>query len=211
MCLNAEMKKWYREYLEQLVASGSSETFTNGGKDHAVVLYSVIFNNTRKKARIFCEGAHSEIWQDPDFIEAFTKMIEEGNATVNILVENVDDNVDAPFPSYLEALVKKYPNRIEIRKAAQHDLDQIVENYGSDNVNFSVFDEKILRFEYDKRSYKAYGSFNNENLADSLAVFFDGMYSRGETVEFVDERIFDVEFTSVSKDEMIKMDYESWL
>lgn len=57
MCLTEKEAKEYREYLEKLASVKSAEMFSNGGRDHAVVLYSVLLENACLHARFFVKAA----------------------------------------------------------------------------------------------------------------------------------------------------------
>ena len=43
----------YHDFLESLASSNSSKTFSNGGIEHAAILMSVLFRNTKKEARVY--------------------------------------------------------------------------------------------------------------------------------------------------------------
>lgn len=181
MCMSEQMLAQYRRYLQQLADNDSGELFTNGGKEHAVMLYSVLFSKVNSHVRIFCEGAHSEIWNHPIFADAFVKMVEKGVATVDILLEETPDRTGIPFPDYLNRLLDR-SSGIRIREISENDHGYIRDVYGSNNVNFSVFDNRMFRFEYDKTAYKAYGSFNDKDTAAGLAAFFDRIFSNADPV-----------------------------
>lgn len=166
MCLTEKEAKEYREYLEKLASQKSKKMFSNGGKDHAVVLYSVLLQHTSLKARFFCEGGMSEIWQHPVFKKALVDALRKEDFEVCVLTRLHT----TPNFSWLPDDLKK---KITIKVASEANILKINEHFQTDSCNFSVFDKDMFRFEYDVMNYKAYGSFNEESVGNSMVSLFD--------------------------------------
>lgn len=167
MCLTEESKKRYKEYLEELARKKSNEIFSNGGSDHAIVLYEVLLDNTKKDIRIFCEEGISSIWQSPEVKNALLKFLSQQDSSIKILIENKgNDGFD---------IIKDNDN-VEIRHIDADGIAKIHNHFDNNNCNFAVFDKDMFRYEYDKRGYKAYGSFNDKEIADSMIKLFDSIW-----------------------------------
>lgn len=166
MCLTEKEAREYREYLERLAKDKSPKMFSNGGKDHAVVLYSVLLEHTNDIARFYCEGGTSVIWRDPEFKSAIAKALEKTDFEIKILTRNAS----VPDFSWLPEASR---NRIVVKSATQAGISQINSHFQTSLCNFSVFDTEKFRFEYDVENYKAYGSFNEETVGISMTNLFD--------------------------------------
>ncbi len=143
--------------------------FSNGGKEHAVVLYTVLLQHTHFQARFFCEGGTSYIWCHPAFRSALTDALKKENFEVKILTRT---DTEPDFTWLPESLRQK----ITVKKATGGGIDKINKHFLTDSCNFSVFDREMFRFEYDVERYKAYGSFNEETVGESMVTLFDNCF-----------------------------------
>ena len=169
MCLTEESKQKYREFLEKLAKNKSKELFSNGGKDHAIVLYQVLLDHASGEVHIFCEEGVSEIWQDEGVKKALLNYLAKDGSKLKILVENAGN---AGFAEVRE----KYYDRVEVQHVSQQGLNIIHEHFDNRNCNFAVFDPNMFRYEYDKQGYKAYGSFNDEEISKSMIALFNRVW-----------------------------------
>ena len=169
MCLTEELKERYRKFLEDLAQKHSGELFSNGGKDHAIVLYQVLLNHASGEVRIFCEEGISEIWQDKGVKKSLVDFISKDNSRVRILVENENDEGFAEL---------KDNDKVTVCHISSEGLNKIYTYFDNDNCNFAVFDSNMFRFEYDKQDYKAYGSFNDEEISNSMKELFDEVWEQ---------------------------------
>lgn len=172
MCLTEQEAKEYRDYLEKLAKCKSSKMFSNGGKEHAVVLYSVLLNHTKEKARFFCEGCMSVIWQHPVFRSALADALRKDKFSVDILRKYRTD----VYPDF-SWLPEHLREKIDVRTVTESGLERINDHFHTTSCNFSVFDKEKFRFEYDVENYKAYGSFNEESIAGSMVSLFERCFS----------------------------------
>lgn len=170
MCLTEQEAREYKEYLENLAATKSDQMFSNGGKDHAVVLYSVLLNHANLSARFFCECAESEIWQNKIFRTALVNALRKADFQVKILVRQNNK------PDF-EWLPKELKERVKVKIITEENLNKINNHFCTDSCNFSVFDHDMFRFEYDVVGYKAYGSFNGPDAGESMAKLFDECFN----------------------------------
>ena len=175
MCLTEESKRRYRQYLEDLAndKSPSDEIFSNGGKDHAIVLYQILLKHTKNEVRIFCEGGISEVWRDEGMHRSLIDYIEKENSdgqrpSLHILVEH--DN-----PEAFEGIRGR--ENVHIRLVSEEGRSRIHRHFDNDNCNFAVFDEEKYRYEYDKQTFKAYGSFNRPVIARTMIDLFDEVWA----------------------------------
>lgn len=167
MCLTEESKKRYRDFLEELAEKKSDEIFSNGGKDHAIVLYKILLDNSRQHVRIFCEAGVSNVWQDQQLQNSLQDYVAKDNTKLQILVEEVNEDAFASI---------KGLENVEISHVSDEGKRKIHEHFENNNCNFAVFDDDKYRYEYDKKAFKAYGSFNRPEIAKSMIKLFDDVY-----------------------------------
>lgn len=171
MRITAESLKGYRKYLEGLASSHSPELFANGGKEHATILYDILLKHSNRMVRIFCEEGVSEIWQDESVQHALREFASKPGTTLQILVENQGDDGFAGV---------RMMENVTVRHATQEDISKVHSHFDNDNCNFAVFDDDKFRYEYDKRNYKAYGSFNDEEVSGTMIQLFDALWTSHE-------------------------------
>ena len=82
-----EQRKLYENYLIKLASSGSSDMFSNGGKEYASILMSVLFNNTKDIARIYCKGFRCNLITTPPYWQALKKYLENPEHKLRVMVE----------------------------------------------------------------------------------------------------------------------------
>ncbi len=169
MCLTEKEAKEYREYLEKLASVKSAEMFSNGGRDHAVVLYSVLLENACLHARFFCESGMSAIWTHPTFKSALVNALRKADFKVDVLTRNQAE----PDFEWLPAELK---NKVRVKTISKEKLGIINSHFKTDSCNFSVFDNEMFRFEYDVVNFKAYGSFNEPAIGQSMVALFDDCF-----------------------------------
>ncbi len=178
-----EMLEEYENYLNELVAKGSGEIFTNGGIKHASVLMSVLLRSTSDQALIFSEGFCPDIIQDP-YLSALMSYADNRQRGLKILLES-NEYVDAnPIRLIREKSRQRAEGdkRIEIRLIRENDKMRIFKALKCAQCNFSVFDGRMYRFEYDPKHYKAYGSFNHERNSAFLTNLFNEAFTNAQVI-----------------------------
>lgn len=172
MCLTQEEKRKYEAFLKSLAKAKSPDLFSNGGVDHATLLYRILMENSKSHVRIFCEEGVSQIWSDESVRKAMKEFLkkktEESPAVMQVLVENPNDN---GFDDL------KAEGDITVIHATQEDRDRIHRHFKNDRCNFAVYDDNMFRYEYDKEKYKAYGSFNSPMVAKTMIALFDSIWT----------------------------------
>jgi hypothetical protein len=172
----------YRDYLQGLLDANSSEIFTNGGLQHASVLMSVLFENTKSGARVFSEGFKSELITTEPYWSILKKYVCDKTKSLNVLVENSNHLHEAPMQLLLEERARRSADDspIHIRLIGEKDKEHIFRELKCEQCNFAVFDEKMYRFEYDPKKYKAFGSFNHEANCSYLIGLFDNAFDKAQ-------------------------------
>lgn len=167
----------YRQYLEELAAKKSNILFSNGGKEYASILMSVLFDNTSKEAVIFCEGFGPELVRSDDYWKALTKYLSEGK-NLKVLLNNTCHLEDEPIKKlFEEKREREDPESIQIKTITPEGRQQIEEQFNGSINNFAVFDTEKFRLEYDPAEYTAFGSFNRPEDAHLLRELFDRVFN----------------------------------
>lgn len=178
MCQSQEILSSYRKYLEGLAASSSSERFSNGGKEYAPILMSVLFDNTQSIARVYAKGFRPELITKPVYWSSLQKFLSKYK-TIQVLVETADYRNESPIQA-VKAASEQNPN-IGVRLITDEDKRVFEETLGG-HANFAVFDTNKFRMEYDPEDFKAFGSFNDPETSGKLITLFDNAYNNGENV-----------------------------
>lgn len=166
----------YRDFLVDLAEKSSPEMFSNGGKDYASILMSVLLQNTNKEARIYSKGFRSDlITTDPYWSELQT-WLSNPNHKLMVMVDTDEHINEKPLQLLLKVKTERdrngYPNTILVRRISKNSKDLISKKYGQE-CNFAIFDENKFRYEYEPVSFKAYGSFNQPETCMRLKEVFD--------------------------------------
>lgn len=166
----------YKKFLLDLFQSNSEDFFTNGGKEHASILLSVMYDNAQSEAKVFCEGLNPDIFvENSDLYNSFMNYIEK-DKEIKILMES-DKNL-----SILPASKIISKSNVEIRIINDEDKKIIFESLHTDRCNFSIFDGKMVRLETEPDNYKAIGSFNRPDWADSLTKLFNSAFDNARKI-----------------------------
>ncbi len=173
MCLTPNEAKEYREYLLSLAETHSSDIISNGGKDHAIVLYSVLLDNSRNDVRIFCQSGSSAVWRAPEFIEAMNRFLKRDNTSLKVLTSE-EPTLDRTFRNQA---------KVEIRHISTDALRKIKDHFKNSKCNFAIFDTDKYRYEYDFEHFKAYCSFNAPDVVKTMTDLFDASFSDSAPVQ----------------------------
>lgn len=171
----------YRDYLTKLVKENSPLLFSNGGKEYASILMSILLENTSRSICMFCEGFKPDLIIEKDYWEALSKYLAQTEKTLHVLV-NSDAYVDA---KPLQTLFAKQAERnnddtIQIRLITAEGRNDIMAQFNGALNNFAVFDDNMYRLEYEPSEYKAFGSFNDPEDAKLLLELFNKVFEKSE-------------------------------
>ena len=176
----------YQDFLERLAWDNSDLTFSNGGIEHATILMSVLFQNTKKIARVYCIGFRPNLITRSPYWESLKHYLDDPNHIILVLVET-DGYIDA---EPLQMLKEKKKERAKIGqgdniivKAINDECKQhISDTFGDKHCNFAIFDDDKYRYEYDPINFKAYGSFNQPDNCKILTDEFDTAFDLASRV-----------------------------
>lgn len=173
----------YKAYLEELARTNSSDLFSNGGKEHASILMSVLFNSAQKIVRMYCNGFKPDLIRTEPYWSTLNKFLEDKNKILLVLVET-KDFLNAEPLQLLKKIKSLRQNRetIIVKLIQAKDKDAISSHFDSEHCNFSVFDDNKFRFEYDPEDFKAIGSFNRKEICDKLIPLFDNAFSSSQSI-----------------------------
>lgn len=171
----------YHDFLERLACDNSSRTFSNGGIEHAAILMSVLFRNTKNEARVYCIGFRPNLITRPPYWESLNRYLDDPNHILKVLVETDEYVNELP----IELLRRKKEEReregkgetIIVKKINEDSQKRISALFGDDHCNFAIFDNEKYRYEYDPENFKAYGSFNQPDNCEILTEEFESAFS----------------------------------
>ena len=168
----------YTEYLEGLARSNSSELFSNGGKDYASILMSVLLRQTRSEVRLYCHGFKAELISQEPYWSTLREYLNDEHKQLKVLVETDEYTEEAPMRLLRETKERRADeNSIVVKVIKPEDRKRICEKFGDAHCNFGVFDNEKFRYEYDPEDYKAYGSFNRPEDCKIFTELFDSSFA----------------------------------
>lgn len=160
----------YEDYLKMLAAENSDTIVSNGGKDHAVILYSVLLDNTERQVRIFCQSGDSAVWKDSKFTSSLRSFLDRSDdVSLHVLT--------AHEPALSREWTDSYKEKVEAFQIPAESKEKIYKHFRNNKCNFAVFDEKRYRYEYDCNAFRAYGSFNSPETSRQMIDLFDEAFS----------------------------------
>ena len=180
MCKQQDIYNQYRQFLKELARTNSSKLFTNGGKDYASILMSVLLDNTESIARIFCIGFRPELVCTNDYQNSLEKFLRDSDKEIKILVETDDYIEDSGVKILSDANHEDFHASVGIKKISEDDRVKLMDEVGGGHCNFAVYDDSKFRFEYDPENFKAFGSFNDKETSARLIRLFDEAYAKAE-------------------------------
>lgn len=171
MCLTPKEANEYREYLLGLAETNSPDIISNGGKDHAIVLYSVLLDHSNNDVRIYCQSGSSAVWKAPEFIEAMTRFLNRENTTLKVLTAE-EPTLDPEFVNR---------GNVAIHRITPDAQQKIKAHFKNSKCNFAIFDSTKYRYEYDFEHFKAYCSFNAPDVVKTMTDLFDASFQASAT------------------------------
>lgn len=174
------MLRRYVEYIERLAREKSPEIFTNGGIEYASQLMAVLFKNTEKEARIYCEGFKPALITTSPYWEALHEYLNERGKSLKVLVESNQYANDEPIMFLKEKIAERNDDSVQIKVVSGENRIKIYDSFDGTPCNFAIFDNNKFRFEYEPSGYRAFGSFNHPSNAKYLKSMFDEFFAESE-------------------------------
>lgn len=182
MCTSADILDKYKKYLDNLAQTNSSELFSNGGKEYASILMSVLLEHTQYEARIFCEGFKPDLISTEPYFSALKKYLEDKNKKLKVLIETKDYIDEEPFKLLKKTRKERCDESISFKCIKEDDKKNISETLNNSHCNFAIFDSNKFRLEYDPSTYKAFGSFNHSENCKILIDLFDTAFENASSI-----------------------------
>ena len=161
----------YKKYLVGLLETKSPDIIFNGKVEYAAVLMSSLFESSNKEILMYSTGLKPNLTEKDDYLISFKKYIEK-DGKLKLLVQTTEYAEKSKAFSFLLDRQKKGNRNIEIKIIDPDYKKEMLKELNSDDCNFSVFDDKMLRFEYVPDEYKAFASFNDPVMAKRLSEVF---------------------------------------
>lgn len=183
LCYMCKPLDEYRLYLENLVENKSSETFSNGGKDYASILMSILLNHTKQSVCMFCEGFKPDLIEEHDYWESLERYLDDQNKKLHVIVNTNNYVNQRPLRRLFEAQKKRNNDgSIMVYLINDEGREIIKQQFNGALNNFAVFDDDMYRLEYLPSEYKAFGSFNNTDYTKLLRNLFDRVLEKSQLI-----------------------------
>lgn len=170
--------KRYADYIRGLAEAKSPQLFTNGGIEYASELMAVLFENTNREARIFCQGFKPDLIKTQPYWDALHEYLKDTNKTLRVLVETDKYVQEDPLQLLMTEKANRNNDSIQVKLASKDTIQEIYGKLSGRPCNFAVFDDEKFRFENEPDGYKAFGSFNRQDYAGVLITIFDDAFNK---------------------------------
>lgn len=181
MCRQQDIFNDYKDFLKNLAKTGSSKLFTNGGKEYASILMSVLLDNTNSVARIFSYGFRPNLISTEEYKQALQRFLDSSYKEIRVMVET-NEAVDKEPIRMLKGAYRKGNDRISLRLITPDDKKELIDQLGGGHRNFAVFDNDKYRMEYDPDDFKAFGSFNDVETCKRLTELFNNAFEKATSL-----------------------------
>lgn len=173
----------YRELVERLAKSNSSEKIPNATIDHAAVLIENLFAHAHEKVRILSGqlnknvyGASGVFEKARAFLRGEHEASKEGGRRFEILLEAPSSDIGENPLVRLCREETEFSNICEVKYISDPKDKEI-------NCHFILVDGKAWRFEPDKETPAAIACFNDPEIGKQLDEMFDVLFKRGVLLE----------------------------
>lgn len=181
MCRQQDIFNDYKDFLKNLTKTGSSKLFTNGGKEYASILMSVLLDNTNSVARIFSYGFRPDLVTTDEYKQALERFLKSSYKELRVMVET-DEAVDKEPIKMLKKAYQEGNDHVTLRLITPEDRKELINQLGGGHRNFAVFDNDKYRMEYDPDDFKAFGSFNDVETCTRLTTLFDKAFEKATSL-----------------------------
>ncbi|MER8955792.1 hypothetical protein NKH98_24305 [Mesorhizobium sp. M0833] len=156
----------YRAKIDRLIREMSGEVVLNGSHIHASIIIERMFARASSCIRILSRTFDPRIYGAPDTVAHANLFLGLPNRKAEVLIEE-PHNLDTSNHPFFHSLVG-HPN-LQIRVVPQHLRAPI-------QMNFSIMDNKGLRFEKDNTETAAIALFGESPLTNDLIRLFDRVW-----------------------------------
>lgn len=181
MCRQQDIFNDYKDFLKNLAKAGSSKLFTNGGKEYASILMSVLLDNTNSVARIFSYGFRPDLVSTEEYKQALERFLESSYKEIRVMVET-NEAIDKEPIEMLKDAYQNGNHRVSLKLITPEDREELIDQLGGGHRNFAVFDNDKYRMEYDPDDFKAFGSFNDVETCARLTTLFDNAFEKATSL-----------------------------
>jgi hypothetical protein len=160
----------YQEIISKKANEDSSDTFPNAGKFHAALVMAEMFKKTQNSIRMLVGNLNGEVSNQEIYQEKLNELLKIKSVKFDIIFLD-EPNKDSKALKLLND-AKAKGHQINFWKASKEIADSIIQK-GKFLIHFSVFDDKMYRFEKDINNYAAWCNFNDQVIAGKLIKLFD--------------------------------------
>ena len=174
----------YKNFIEKLAKNKEESLYLNSGPEHAGIVLSTIFKNTKSELRIFAQGLKSGVATSDLYLDGLKSFLEKKNGTVKILIQEYYSNEEPKVFNILSYY--KFFNKEQVTiKTTQSKVftKPEKEKIEPKSIHFTTGDDSIFRLEEDIVTFKAFGSFNNKEYTIKLNQIFDEIFESEKSNE----------------------------
>ena len=175
---DAEKLKAYDKAIKLAIRVEDEFVFPNQGVEHAQIMLANLIENTHRNLLVYAESLDSEVANCEQYFDAFA-LLNRRNIIIKLLLNNKPDKNNPT--STINRICDKFGDMptFQCRILPPEEKKKILRK----DINFTVGDHKMFRFEYDIKESKANGSFNSPDIAESLYDLFKELYAKAKPLE----------------------------
>ena len=178
----------YHKAIINLAATGSAAVFDNKGVDHAALVMSTIFDNSKSHVRIYANNMKGDISNKDAYRNSVLKFLESGKKLQIILDDATHINIsEGGAMNTLSMLLKNFRQYSNFQvHIASEDFKKELTSKAKDKrlYHFAIGDSKMFRLELDASTHEAMCSFNSPKTAEVLeGVFENHFYSCNPAIQ----------------------------
>jgi pyruvate-formate lyase-activating enzyme len=156
----------YRQNIERLMLTGSSEVISNSLPQHAAALLACFFSNAKAEIKILCTTLGRQVYDAPEVLSSMLAATQR--IPIQIIVRG-EPEAGSEFLRRFQEQAKSHPTKLVLETNAELRSD-LIKRVAS---NFAVMDQKAFRWEQDCKDVKAVACMNLPSVAAKLSGMFD--------------------------------------
>jgi len=167
----------YAKFISAKASENSSDILANAGEDHAAIAMSNLFDKTQLSVKMVIGCFDGRVSNQEIYKESLKDCLKKENVKFQIIHLH-----DLNPESEALAILKEYipTGQVRIYKSDQSFREKLSKD-GSEK-HFSIYDDRMCRFEKDSEKFLAWFSFNDLKRTEELKAIFDqGLVNATET------------------------------
>ena len=196
--LSQDLQK-YRVFLNDLAEKKDNNPrfFTNQGVEYAANSMSILFEHTKDRVRMYCNGLDPKITEKEEYSESFSKMLDK-KIRLDLLVCTTKFKNGKAFKKVIDTKNDRKDDTVRVRMATPEIRNKLNKSFELEDSNFSIFDNDKFRLEIKPNVYGAFGSFDDTDTATKLSKRFDDAFDEADDLFVLKDSTYEIKDFQIS-------------